>query len=240
MEQYNDITIRFYAIYYKLITNKNENIFVQDFDDTIEKYNIKNFVAILNVKKMVYYLKDKFLLSYKLCLLAYIRSDLLKKCSFCYGESTIKLTDEIDNYLEYIKSYAKIKPISSLDNHDFDDDEGKTFNKDSWYYETVNEIHKRLILLTKYFDIDFLSNIGIEKISNTELNELNSIQTIKFYNSTIKKITKGLKTIHNYCDALIDVEYTYAKTILSRVPDYDTDEFYIIVTENLDNDDCIE
>lgn len=236
MEQCDDITKIFYVIYHELITNKNESIFVRNFDEIIEKHNIKNFVAILNVKRMIYYLKDKFLLAYKLCLLAYIRSDLLKKCSFCYNESIIKLTDKIDNYLEYIKSYNKIKPISSLDNDEFDDDEGKTLNKDSWYYETVDEIHKRLILLTKYFGVDFLSNIGIEKMSNIELNEFNSTQLIKFYNNTIKKITKGLKTIHHYCNALIDVEYTYAKTILSHVPDDDTDEFYIIVTEKTDND----
>lgn len=233
MNQFNNITKKFYIIYHKLLINKNEYEFSKELDEILEQCNVENFITIPNIKKIIYYLKNKHIFAYNICLLSYIRSSLLKKYSFSHSDSPIIIIDKLNNYLEYITSYSQINPISDLDNDVFFniDDEEKTLNKDAWYTATIQEIYDRFLLLTKYFGVDFLLMLGIKQISYDELHSFNSIQLINFYNKIIKKITKKIKNFQDHYNALIDIEFVYARTILTGIFDNITNEYDIIVIE---------
>jgi len=231
----SDITKDFYKIYYDLIILKDESIFINDLLNMSNNYKIIDFIKILDVKKLIFHLKDlNLLLCHKILLLLYIKSDLNNKL-FYFSDSQksdniIYIVENIKNKLDYLNAFTSSINIP-------DDIETDTNNKHLiyWYEECKLEIINRIELLYNYFNKVFFKKFNIKMILKSTLYNDDFDNIMTYHNYIIEKIKNILNKHLKLCDAYIEIEKSLVLTIISQDISVKLHKYELIIVDDDSN-----
>ena len=252
MENCDTLTKLFYIIYDNLLTNNNQNKFINNFCELFKKFNFKNFNKIINVKTLILNLKAEFQLAYKICILAYIRCDIYYKinkfikfdsCDELHESNVLEIiTKEHNellkkyNYITAFKTYDRDFKINDTDiNANISENKTENTNNLLWEHDTRNEIINNLILIVEYYTINVLKTLDVECISYGDVCDMTFIRLSNYYKQQLEKIKKSLKKQKQYCSAYIEVEKSFIMTLLTDDNDIYFDDFDVVV-ESTDDD----
>lgn len=238
-------------IYYTLLDDKDEFIYLFKFNDLIYNSNLKYFSDLFNIEKILKYLKKHFSRSYKFTVLVYLKSliisNLYKIIKILeFNESTITFNSiNIINYIisvnEYMLSYMcsynlfptgiKQKTQKSEDvkkNVLTENSENIIYTDESikaWFIETKHECINRLELLVNQFGLRTLLTFDIKLINYNKLLEMEPKEVIKTYNRCKLNIDYNLKYITDNCSIFKKCDDIYFSMFLTGNSDID-DESY--------------
>lgn len=212
---YDNITIEFYKAYYCLFTNDDEKTFIIKLIKIMDNFGIIRFKTITNAKKLILLMKNRYPFLYKICLFAYIKSDLVNKLlnfsdtkniEFLHKYITIDIfefNNMLNNEMYYLNAFNKFPNIKNniIENYDIFDE------------SMVLEIISRFKLLTTHFGEKMLLNMKLEKITASEIYKMDYNKIIKYYNDVINKIKKYMMRYSNICNAYINIECEYLKCV---------------------------
>lgn len=218
---------KFYIAYEKLMEDKDEQQFVISLSEITQEITPTNFNNMENIKGLIFNLeKQKFLFSYKMLLLSYIK--------FCFCEKMINLFDNTDfiftveivvnkinklkEYSTYIDSFKTVpmfvtsvsesnSPISSTNVETKQNTSTKNDKwSNAWYTETRIDIINRFFYLRQYFGLDQLTKFKIKNITYEEVCSMNFKKLAKYHNKIIGKIKKEIKKNIQLCNVFLEVE----------------------------------
>lgn len=206
----NNITINFYKIYYDLLILKDENIFIADLTELSNKYNICEFVKILNIQKLIFHLDTLHLqLCYKVLLYLFIKSELHNYMLYYFNKTIddiYKVTNVLEQHIMYINSFDimmvnEFNTVQSLY---------------TWQSETKYEILNRINLLYKYFKYKFFKKYNISIISMSYLNDIIFSELHKYYDGLLSQIKSILQEHVNTVSAYIEIDTALSMTLLFK------------------------
>lgn len=117
---FNDITLDFYKMCFDLFISNNQEIFLNQLFELLEKYDVSKFIFILNAKRLIHAIRYKYVAVYKICLMTYIKSDLMQKLKSylepynitneesCLNK-TILLGNKFTSEIQYLESFKMLK-----------------------------------------------------------------------------------------------------------------------------------
>ena len=221
MENISNITKDFYVLYHELLISKNEDNFINNLMKFGNMYNLNEFIDILDIKKLIFHLKDiKLIMSHKILLLLYIKADLYSKLLHFDNEPTIKsneilrIIETIQNNITFVEAFNSfpetIDQINTDDNINIENN-----HKNYWYIETQLEIFNRLEQLFTFFTKSFFEKYDIQLILKSDLLNSNYIKILQYYDFLLRKIKIILNKSLKLCDAYIEVEKTIVLMFLS-------------------------
>jgi hypothetical protein len=247
----NEITKCYYIIYFTLLKTKEEINYVKSIFELIDKYGIYEFKNILNIKILIFNLYDeKLMLSYKMSLIQYVKSDIYYKIKDYVKINNIKILNDklYDDYIYdillnikknimYINSFDIFNNVSSNNLKDsfelYDsDNQNNKYNMNTWCEETKHEIINRLILITSYFKIKLLKELGIKKIKNNMIIEMTYSELAKYYNNSIEIIKKYYKRNYQMFGIYEEIVKKYSNIKhIDNLTDFNLTKFDIIITK---------
>jgi hypothetical protein len=219
----NNITIDFYKIYYDLLILKDESIFINDLIELSNKFNICEFIKILNIQKLIFHLDTLNLqLCYKVLLYLFIKSELHNYMMYYFNKTIddiYKVTSVLEKHIMYINSFDIImvnefNTIQSLY---------------TWQDETKYELLNRINLLYKHFKYKFFKKYNINIISMSYLNNIVFQELHKYYDGLLSKIKCILQEHVNTVSAYIEIDTALSMTILFKSEYIKLKKYKIIV-----------
>jgi len=230
---------QFYLIYYKLILEKNEQLFTRDINNFSKQASIHN---IKDIKSMITKLKnDKLLLSYKILVLLYTKSYLFQKIMRYQTnkkrEQLITVIETLSKFkkdVEFINSFKLfpliLRPMSSESTH-----EVLKTGDNIWFDVSRTEIIHRIELIIKRFGIIMLHNLKLNIVHYDDILAMNYKQLSKYHNKIINKLKSYIvKTIDN-CDEYISIEKSYVITLINYDTTIEFDNSDLSIEETTDN-----
>jgi len=187
----------FYVKFKELLDTKDENKFI------LGILNMR-LLNINNIKKFLFYLEEnKYYLSFKICVLLYVKE---------------KLLDKIEKYpkINYRDFWAHVKKFKRL----------KEVNDERQKIRCIN----RLIILVDKIGIGVIKNF-VPLLEYEKALKMNAICVIRYYNDVIKRIKKSLLTYCDICDVLYDIKNTIKYVYITKNPLIQLKEYDIIIEE---------
>lgn len=233
---------QFFLIYYKLILEKNEQLFIRDiniFSKDAKMHNIKSIKDLITKLK-----QNNLLLSYKILTFLYTKSYLFDKITkyekkiykMSQLETVITIHKKFKNDLPFINSF-KLFPTSLKPLNDESKDQKiilKT-NDDYWFDSSKIEILDRLEQIVKRFGIILFHKLGINVVSYNIITTFSYKQLCKYYNKLVIKLRIYILKTIDICDDYINIEKSYVITLINHDTFIDFDNSDIEIEETTDN-----
>ena len=246
MDKKDSLFDKFYDIYQFVLNTQNEDEYIFRLNELCNSEDsciaLLEFSKIPKIKSLIFELEnEKLLLSYKMSLLTYIKSNIFGQIALIFQPNIANYPYEniMDNirslkkYVFYMNAFNKF-PVS-FENFELSVDEKNTGQQvifNSWYEETRFEIIERLYQLTSYFTVNFLLIMGHKKQSSESIHALTYKKLAHFYNKSIDKINNKLIEYQQLCDIYLEVEQSYTTCLILHDTDINLDTFELVIEEN--------
>lgn len=234
----------YYNIYLDLMKTGDEEKYISWMKDhmNMSKYAMF-FSKISHIKKLLFYLEEKkFINSFKITLLFYVKSDLFAKIiKFVLGwlginkkalggylhnvmilEVFLLINKVIKLNLKYAKSFKQPKTIFG----------NKPQNQkyiDLWQSNFRDYILIGLVDLTKNIGYDILKKSKVELVKYHIFESYTLEQATSYYNDTMTKFKKYMEKNNEICDAYFEIEKAYFNLIKSKTYRLELHKYQIII-----------
>jgi hypothetical protein len=216
--------INFIKIYSKLLESGDEELYIYELKDYIDKY-LEKFISIDQIDKYLFYLNDiDYLLSFKVTALYYVTSQMINKINEISERKNtyikhIKNTfEKLLRYRHILDSYEKIDIFSNINEEIITSQQDKKYNKVLNNIDTDIlriEIINRLLSLKKTFGNKMLRVLKFSFVTYDDIKIMRNCDIIMYYNENIKKISKYLNKYIDKCTALLEIISVINTTILT-------------------------
>jgi hypothetical protein len=248
MDDKTNVEYKFYKLVYGNIFNFiSDDIYLFKIQKLINDH--LDLDSIANIKKIIYLLKiNKKKLSYLFTLLTYSKQCLYKSIlhyvdankklnlyvSICDPSQTLDCVIKLRKYLlestDYIKAFTSLNSMDDLIKI-----ENKKYIKQN---ENTNIIHRveiveRLGLLVDYYRSYMLKYYGVELLSRNNIDTLSYCDLVSYYNTTVKIIKNGHKTIIDICDMYLDIQRGIIYLTMTKRPIINTKKFDVYIENEL-------
>lgn len=194
-----------------------------------------NLVEISDVEEMIFYLnKTGLRQSYIMSMLLYLKGDIFATMTDIrsnYSEldtfmrtrvdsdrktdHIIKIKDFIGHKYMVIRSFSRLGPPPSdeMINRQVKPSMTRSFIMDRFNLTLQNEIVRRLFQLRESFDLDVLRYIEVRLITYDDVMKMSVVKLARYYMECIDTIKKGLSNWISMCNAFLDSELSYLRSI---------------------------
>ena len=254
----NSLIKLFYVIFLLNISNK---ISESNYVHVLHQLNHLGFepTHISDVENMIFYLENKgFKQSYVMTMLLYLKNDIFdsikdlennydKLCENINCDDSNKKIDRIISIKEFLKNRVMIiKAFSKLCPPPKDEIVMKNMKpilskatiRLCFNTELKEELINRLFQIRNHFDLDILKYMDVELKMYKEVKDMDVLMLTKYYMSCISTIKSKLTHWVCLCDAYLDAELSYLKSIKkvqsngNHVISFDFEKFDLIIVDN--------
>lgn len=255
----NSLIKIFYVIFLLNISGK---ISESNYIHVLHQLNHLGFepTHISDVENMIFYLENKeFRQSYIMTMLLYLKNDIFESikdlennytelCNVLVADEDnskkidriISIKSFIKNKQMIIKSFSKLcpPPKDEVPINNMKPKMSKESIRECFNIELKTELINRLFLIRKHFDLDILKYMEVELKTYKEVTEMNILNLTEYYMSCVNEIKNKLTHWICLCDAYLDAELSYLKSIKkikshsNHVISFDFEKFDLIIVDN--------